>query len=84
MTEIVDSPEKMEAAGASLIQRLSTPAIVYLRGNLGAGKTTFVRGALRGLGYQGLVKSPTFTLVESYTFTDLTVHHFDLYRISDP
>ncbi len=84
MTEIVDSPEKMEAAGASLIQSLSTPAIVYLRGNLGAGKTTFVRGALRGMGYQGLVKSPTFTLVESYTFTDLTVHHFDLYRISDP
>ena len=84
MTQIVDSPEQMEAAGASLIQSVSPPAIIFLRGNLGAGKTTFVRGALRGLGYQGHVKSPTFTIVESYTFSSLTIHHFDLYRISDP
>ncbi len=84
MTQIVDSPENMEAAGASLIQTISAPTIIFLRGNLGAGKTTFVRGALRELGYDGLVKSPTFTLVESYTFTDFSIHHFDLYRISDP
>ena len=84
MTEIITSPESMEVFGASLVRRLSLPACVYLRGDLGAGKTTLVRGALRELGYQGLVKSPTFTLVESYELPDLEVHHFDLYRISDP
>ena len=84
MTQIVDSAENMEAAGASLIRSISAPSVIFLRGNLGAGKTTFVRGALRALGYQGLVKSPTFTLVETYTFEKFSVHHFDLYRISDP
>ena len=63
MPQLVTSPEEMEALGASIVKRLSTPACVYLRGDLGAGKTTLVRGALRALGYQGLVKSPTFTLV---------------------
>ena len=73
MSELITSPEHMEAFGASLVRRLSLPACVYLRGDLGAGKTTLVRGALRELGYQGLVKSPTFTLVESYELPDLEV-----------
>ena len=84
MQQLVTSPNDMEALGASIVKSLTLPACVYLRGELGAGKTTLVRGALRELGYQGLVKSPTFTLVESYEFTDKEVHHFDLYRISDP
>ena len=71
MKKIIRSSDEMEALGATLVKNLSTPAIIYLQGDLGAGKTTLVRGALRGLGHQGLVKSPTFTLVETYSF-DLT------------
>lgn len=84
MTQIVTCVEDMEAVGASLLKNLPPPAIIYLRGNLGAGKTTLVRGALRQLGHQGLVKSPTFTLVETYPFPEFEVHHLDLYRINDP
>jgi tRNA threonylcarbamoyladenosine biosynthesis protein TsaE len=84
MKKIIRSSDEMEALGATLVKNLSTPAIIYLHGDLGAGKTTLVRGALRGLGHQGLVKSPTFTLVETYLFDLTEVYHFDLYRISDP
>ena len=74
----------MLTLGSELSQRLTAPCVIFLRGQLGAGKTTLVRGFLRGLGYQGNVKSPTYTLVEDYRFGSFNCYHFDLYRLTEP
>jgi len=66
------------------VKNLMPGDVVFLKGNLGAGKTTLVRYALRALGFQGQVKSPSYTIVESYEVGGYSIHHFDLYRISDP
>jgi tRNA threonylcarbamoyladenosine biosynthesis protein TsaE len=72
------------ALGQTLAGVLRAGLTVYLTGDLGAGKTTLARGILRGLGYAGRVKSPTFTLVEPYAFSRLNLYHFDFYRFNHP
>lgn len=80
----LESAEETEHCAATLASLIDAPAHIYLEGQLGAGKTTFVKGFLRGLGYEGLVKSPTYTLVELYPVADYFILHADLYRIKDP
>ena len=76
------SPEETEAVGAALAQKLNSGTVIAYRGDLGAGKTAFTRGLARGLGYTGLVTSPTYTIVQEYLGGRLPLFHFDMYRLA--
>lgn len=80
--ELADEPATLALGGA--VAAVLAPGLrIYLSGELGAGKTTFVRGVLRGLGYTGRVKSPTYTLLETYNISSLYLYHFDFYRFGN-
>lgn len=74
----------MLSFGKAFAATLHAGLIIYLQGELGAGKTTLTRGILRGLGYKNVVKSPTYNLVEFYKISKLYCYHFDFYRFNDP
>lgn len=82
MQIMVPSDEDMQLLGRSLASVLDQGDVVYLVGELGAGKTTLVRGVARGLGYQGRVTSPTFTIMNIYD-TLPKIYHFDFYRLEE-
>lgn len=80
----LENEQETELLGAELWRVLPEKCLVFLNGDLGAGKTTLTRGVLRAAGYKGAVKSPTYTLVEEYSIENRLVFHFDLYRVKDP
>ena len=82
MEYITRSPEETEAVGEGLARMLRPGAVVAFTGDLGAGKTAFVRGMARGLGCSARVTSPTFTIVNEYEGGRVPLFHFDMYRLS--
>lgn len=76
--------ENLGRALAALVAEGGQGLTVFLEGNLGTGKTTLSRGVMRGLGHDGAVKSPTYTIVEPYEHLTPRAYHFDLYRLGDP
>ena len=83
MDYVSHSEAETEALGRRLAAVLAPGAVVAYRGDLGMGKTAFTRGLARGLGYEGRVTSPTFTIVNEYEGRGLPLFHFDMYRLED-
>jgi tRNA threonylcarbamoyladenosine biosynthesis protein TsaE len=84
MQKFLENAEATEQFGNELFYILPSKCLIFLHGELGAGKTTLVRGYLRAAGHAGTVKSPTYNLVEEYSIADKKIYHFDLYRLNDP
>jgi len=80
----LSNEQETELLGAELWRLLPEKCLVFLQGDLGAGKTTLTRGVLRAAGHKTAVKSPTYTLVEEYEIMERQLYHFDLYRLNDP
>lgn len=83
MNKVIETETDMLNFAAEFAANIAAPAVIFLQGDLGAGKTTFTRGLLQAWGHQGKVKSPTFTIVEPYQLQTSQIFHFDLYRIND-
>ncbi|NUZ10597.1 tRNA (adenosine(37)-N6)-threonylcarbamoyltransferase complex ATPase subunit type 1 TsaE [Pseudoalteromonas sp. McH1-7] len=81
--DLADEPATV-AMGNKIAQIVRQGAVLFLHGDLGAGKTTLTRGIVQSLGHSGKVKSPTYTLVEPYELEDVSIYHFDLYRLGSP
>ena len=87
LTKQLFDETSQESFGNLLGQSCSSGLVIFLEGELGAGKTTLARGFIRGLGHHGKVKSPTYSLVEEYDLREISnknCYHFDLYRLADP
>ena len=84
VTLFMADEQAMTDLGGALARITQGHGLIFLDGDLGAGKTTLSRGIIRGLGHVGAVKSPTFTLVEPYEIGGIRAFHFDLYRLVDP
>ena len=83
LSKDIANSEEMVALGVDMVKNIQGIERIYFSGDLGAGKTTLIRGILRGLGYMGTVKSPTFSLLEPYPDLQPPVYHFDLYRLQN-
>lgn len=79
-----NSDIETEAIAAKLSALIEKGCVIHLQGDLGAGKTTFSRGFINALGFEGAVKSPTYNIVQSYELPEVTIYHFDLYRLAEP
>ncbi|MDP6393725.1 MAG: tRNA (adenosine(37)-N6)-threonylcarbamoyltransferase complex ATPase subunit type 1 TsaE [Arenicellales bacterium] len=86
MNHLIAAPDEasLRALGRAFAAVLAPGDVIYLEGELGAGKTVFVRGILAGMGYSGVVVSPTYTLAEEYPTAAGPVVHYDLYRLQAP
>lgn len=83
-TITIESAEDMRGLGREIAATLRPGDVVLLHGDLGAGKTTLTQGVAAGLGIQGPIQSPTFTLVREHQGSDNRLYHLDLYRLDDP
>jgi len=84
MRRSVKDESAMQKLGAEIARSLSLPSLITLSGELGAGKSVLARAIIGSFGYQGLVKSPTYSLVEHYQVDQIRLAHLDLYRLNEP